>query len=308
MHRYVRPIATILCACALAAAGCAKDEATRSADAPAAAKAPAADVAERGLDTATAAGEQDPKRALPAERKLIQNAELELKVASYADARRAIDRQVAEVKGYLANAEVDHHDGRVSRATLVLRIPADQLASFLDSSASVGTVVREGLETQDITDQYYDLDARLRSAKKLEERLIELVGSHQGGVKDLLEVERELARVRERIESMEGKLRLFDKQVAFSTLRLVLITEQVYAGGPPAGLGDRAWSVLTASWSALVSFGRALVLMAAGLLPWLPLILGAAWLARRGLRRLSRSMRSRQPQTAPPAAPWPQGA
>jgi len=307
MHRFVRPIVLVLFALALAAAGCAKEEALAKAS-PVAQESPAADQADQGLERSATAGDQEPAGEVPAERKLIQTAELELQVTSYVDARRAVDRHLAAVKGYLANAEVDHHDGNVSRATLVLRIPADQLATFLDSSASLGTVLRESLETEDVTDKYYDLGARMRSAKKLEERLIELVGTHTGGVKDLLEVERELARVRERIESMEGKLRLYDKQVAFSTLQLVLVTKQLYAGGPPTGLGERAVSVLSTSWSALVALGRGLVLMLAGLLPWLPLILAAAWLTRRAWRRVMKRGQTRTahhaPSAAAPAGPW----
>ena len=302
MHRFVRLIVLVPFALALAVAGCAKEEALAKASPAAADEMTTAEQAERGLRGSTTTEDQDPALQVPAERKLIQNAELELQIASYVDAWRAVDQHLAAAKGYLANAEVDHHDGHVSRATLTLRIPADQLATFLDSSASLGTVLRERLDTEDVTDKYYDLAARMRSAKKLEERLIELVGSHTGGVKDLLEVERELARVRERIESMEGKLRLYDKQVAFSTLQLVLVTKQVYAGGPPAGLGERAASVLATSWAALVGLGRALVLMLAGLLPWLPLILAAAWLTRRAWRRVMKRGRARAGQYAPPAA------
>jgi len=309
MHRFVRPIVLVLLALTAAIAGCAKEEALAKASPAVAHESPTAVPADQGLERSASAGDQEPAGEVPAERKLIQTAELELQVTSYVDARRAVERHLAAVKGYLANAEVDHHDGNVSRATLVLRIPADRLATFLDSSASLGTVLRESLETEDVTDKYYDLTARMRSAKKLEERLIELVGSHTGGVKDLLEVERELARVRERIESMEGRLRLYDKQVAFSTLELVLVTKQLYAGRPPAGLGARAVSVLSTSWSALVALGRGLVLMVAGLLPWLPLILAAAWLTRRAWRRVMKRGRVRVAHhVAPAVAPSPSPA
>lgn len=304
MRSITRLVVLLTAVCAFGFSGCAKKEQSVEADNLAAAESSAeAESPAVGAESTDGADQASPKRVVPVGRKLIQTAELRVEVASYAEARRAVDEQLVEVKGYLANAQVEHRDGRVSRATLVLRIPTDELSAFLRSGAGLGKVLHESIQTQDITDQYTDLDARLGSAKKLEARFIELLESKTDGVKDLLEVERELGRIRERIESMEGKLRLFDKQVAYSTLSIEIITSEPQAAGQPQGLWDRAASVLSGSWSALISFGKGLVLMFAGLLPWLPLLLGAAWIMRRVWRRLARQLRTRPTMMAQPAGP-----
>jgi hypothetical protein len=224
------------------------------------------------------------------QRKLIQDAELQVEVKSYADARQAVDAEIARVKGYVANAQIDHAEGQVSRAELSLRVPSEQLTDVLVDFKKLGTVLHESIKTQDITEEYVDLQARLSNARKLEARLLELLASGTKDVKDLLEVERELARVRETLERLEGKLKLYDSQVAMSTLTLRLVTLQTYQAGKPRGLGEQLSDTLGSSWQALVTFGRGLLLLIVALLPWLPVIIGGGWLGWRLLRSLNRRM------------------
>lgn len=226
-------------------------------------------------------------------RKLIQEAELRLEVESYEDARRSIDAGMAQIKGYVANAQIEHADARVSRAELTLRIPAAELPQALASFRNLGTVLHESLKTQDITEEYVDLEARIATARKLEARLLELLAGGTKDVKDLLEVERELARVRESLERLEGKRKLFDGQVAMSTLTLRLVTRQSYEAGQPRGLGRQLSDTLGSSWRALGAFGRGALVVLVALLPWLPLLLGAAWIGWRSLRWLNRALAPR---------------
>lgn len=222
------------------------------------------------------------------ERKLIQNAELHVEVASYQEARRALDRELAHAGGFVADARIEHHDGEVSRAELVLRIPQKQLAAFLADAAGFGKVTHEALHSDDVTDSYVDIQARLNNAKRLETRLLELLANKTDGVKDLLEVERELARVREQIEQFETQLKRFDEQVALSTVKMQLTTKRVYAAAPEPTLGERARETLASSWQALTLFGRGLLLFTVALVPWLvPLVL-AGWAVRLLVRRLRR--------------------
>jgi len=237
------------------------------------------------------------------QRKLIQNAELEVEVKSYADARPAVDAEIARVKGYVANAQIDHAEGRVSRAELSLRVPAEQLTDVLAAFKKLGTVLHESVKTQDITEEYVDLQARRSNARKLESRLLELLASGTKDVKDLLEVERELSRVRETLERLEGKLKLYDSQVAMSTITLRLVSLQTYQAGKPRGLGEQLSDTLGSSWQALVTFGRALLVIFVGLLPWLPLIIALGWLGWRLLRWVNRRLVS-APRTMAAAGPY----
>jgi hypothetical protein len=253
---------------------------------------------------ASAGQGSEPLAPVPAvQRKLIQNAELEVQVKSYADARQAVDAELARVKGYLANAQIDHAEGRVSRAELSLRVPAEQLTEVLGDFKKLGTVLHESIKTQDITEEYVDLQARLSNARKLEARLLELLASGAKDVKDLLEVERELARVRETLERLEGKMKLFDSQVSMSTVTLRLVTLQTYQAGTPRGLGEQLKDTLGSSWQALVAFGRALLVVVVALLPWLPVLLAGGWVTWRLLRWLNRRVMAR-PRAIAAAGPY----
>ena len=237
-----------------------------------------------------------------AERKLIQTAELYLEVDSYEEARRAIDAELAVLGGFVSTADIQHRGGRVSRATLVLRVPSASLAAALGSYSMLGTLVHESLSTQDITDEYFDLEARLSSSRKLEQRLLSLLASEAEELKDLLDVERELDRVHERVERLEGQHRRWQDQVAMSTLTVQLTTRETYVAGKTQGFGEEVGQVLARSWGTVVQVGRGLALGLFALLPWLPPILLCVWLGLRSVRWLSRRLTA--PRTAamePPA-------
>jgi hypothetical protein len=255
------------------------------AEEPAVAQEPAAATAEAAADGRAVT---DAVADRPMRRKLVQNAELRLEVASYAELRSELDAALERLGGFVADARVEHHDGTVSRAELILRIPSEKLAEVMAETADHGKVLHESVQSEDVTEAYYDMKARLDNARKLESRLLELLAAKTDGVKDLLEVERELGRVREEIERYEGKVRLYDRQVALSTLRLEIVTERIYSAAPPATLGERAQRTLAASSKAMVSAGTGLLLVVLAIAPWLlPLVL-LGWLGRALMRRALR--------------------
>ena len=107
----------------------------------------------------------------------------------------------------------------------------------------------------------------------------------------MLEVERELGRVREEIERFQGQLNRFDDQVAMSTVTLKISTRRVFAAGATPSLGERISRTLGGSWQVLVAAGHAVLLIAVALVPWLlPLLLVAF-----GIRALAKRWQRRQP-------------
>ncbi len=230
----------------------------------------------------------NPEAETAAVRKLVHDAELSVEVAAYVDARRVIDEQLTKVGGFIQSARVQHHEGRVSSAHLVMSIPSASLGAVLQACTGLGNVAHESLTSQDVTEQHFDMQARLTTARKLESRLMGLVETQAHNLKDLLEVERELARVRETIERLDGKLLRLDQQIAFSTLTLQLTTRHVFAAGVPLTLADEIGDTFMTSITAIVGLGRSLLLILVGIIPWaLPLAL-LVWLALRFQRGVSR--------------------
>ncbi len=204
-------------------------------------------------------------------RKLIRDGEIHTTVDDYAAARRAIDALATAAGGFVGKTSVEHHAGRVSRAFLTLRIPAPRFDEVVRGVLQLGHVEREATGSRDVTDEYVDTAARLASAKKLEARLLALVEARPGKLSDLLEVERELARVREGIERLEGQVRLFDDQVELATLMVQLAVKQVYVAAYTPTFGQDARETLGDSAGMLGRGLRQCALLAVALVPWSPL-------------------------------------
>ncbi len=224
------------------------------------------------------------------QRKIITNGTLVVQIDDYAAARSVVDALIQQVGGHMGSADVARDPaGKATSATLVLRIPSDRFDEAVKRLSALGPVITEQVRAEDVTEEYTDLAARLANARKLEARLLELAAQKTSGVTDLLQVEQELARVREQIETMEGRIRLFDDQAALATLNLQLVTRAPIAATPPdPTLGDDVSATLAGSWGALSDLGTGLLLALVALLPWLPLLAAAIaatlWIRRRARR------------------------
>ncbi|MDQ3365769.1 MAG: DUF4349 domain-containing protein [Myxococcota bacterium] len=265
------------------------------------APAPAGDVQEARKQRAPV---DEPLTLAPAiaDRKVIRTGHISLVVGTYDGARAKLDALLQQAGGYVDSTQVHHHQGAVSSATLVLRIPAGAFATLLPALRTLGEIASESTNAEDVTDQYVDLAARLASAKVLEQRLLELAADRASGVEALLAVERELARVRGEIESSEGRLRQWNDQISLSTLTLSIATRApAIAAAPAAGFGTRIGEGFHASIAALQDFGSWFVITLVAVLPWLILIVPGAVLGRRLWRRTRKLLPTAVARSVAPA-------
>jgi Domain of unknown function (DUF4349) len=229
--------------------------------------------------------------AVDPNRKVIRTGRIDLVVATYDEARTKLDLLLAGAGGYVDSTQVQHYQGAVSSATLVLRIPQAQFGALVPKLRELGEISAEATNAEDVTDQYVDISARLASAKTLEKRLLELAGERGSGVEALLAVERELARVRGEIESYEGRMRQWNDQIAMSTLTLAISTKApAIAAVPDPGLGHRIASGFSDSVSAMKDFFASAAIALTSLLPWLVFIIPGFVLGRRFYRRHAKQL------------------
>lgn len=156
------------------------------------------------------------------DRYLIKHCTLRLEVA---DVRSATDQLLAAVRaleGYVSNLKEDSGPVGQRSVTIELRIPSEQFDQALPQLESVGKILDKLVSTEDVTEQYVDTDAKARNLKKLEERLLDHLG-RSAELNEVLRLETELTRVREQIESLEGRLRYLGNRVSFSTINIALI-------------------------------------------------------------------------------------
>ena len=160
--------------------------------------------------------------ATPDTRKVIRNGHVEFEVEKFDAAVDVIDAAAKAEGGFLdTKTSARGANGKVS-GTVVARVLPDHLDAFLARIAGLGTLKTQRIEAEDITKAYTDTDARLRNARKMEEQLLGLLEKNNGKVTDLLKVEEELGRVRSGIEEMQAELKVFDSQLAYSTVTIAL--------------------------------------------------------------------------------------
>lgn len=257
-------------------------------------------------DMAFAGGKLDPESAAYAElgmkmtdeqyrperqtvdRKIIHTGDITVEIESYAAARKKLEALIEQAGGHIANADLHHSQDEVSSATLVLRIPAERLAHVMRELAKLGTVHAESLHAQDVTEQYFDVDARLRNARALETRLIELVASNTAALSDLLMVEQELARVREQIEIYQGQLNRLTNQTSLATLTASFVTNETYEPVAAPSFGQRVSDTFHASIQAFEDAATSFALFFVAALPWMFPLGFIAWIVRRRYVRARR--------------------
>jgi len=157
-----------------------------------------------------------------ANRKLIRNATVELEIVSFDDAVQKITTLANEERGYVATTSSQKQANGKLRGEVIVKVVPENLHRFLQKIRGLGELKNQTLGTEDVTKAYFDTDARLKNARVMEQRLIEMLKTKTGKVSDLLQVEKELGRVREEIEKMQGELKYWDSQVQFATVTISL--------------------------------------------------------------------------------------
>jgi anti-sigma factor RsiW len=157
-----------------------------------------------------------------ANRKLIRNATVALEILSFDDAVQKITAFAKEEHGYVATTDSQKQANGKLRGQVVVKVLPEDLDRFLQKVRELGELKNQTLGTEDVTKRYFDTDARLKNARVMEQRLIDMLKTKTGKVSDLLQVEKELDRVREGIEKMQGELKYWDSQVQFATVTISL--------------------------------------------------------------------------------------
>jgi anti-sigma factor RsiW len=173
-----------------------------------------------GEETAQSPAES-PAPAL-ANRKLIRNATVELEILSFDNVVQKITAFANEDHGYVATTDSQKQANGKLRGQVVVKVLPENLDRFLQKIRNLGELKNQTLGTEDVTKAYFDTDARLKNARVMEQRLIDMLKTKTGKVSDLLQVEKELSRVREEIEKMQGELKYWDSQVQFATVTISL--------------------------------------------------------------------------------------
>ena len=171
--------------------------------------------------------DQSQTAAQAMERKIIKDAELTLEVPSPTETQRKVTSIAEAHNGFVVTSESKQRqssDGsqRLLDITLVIRVPASQFGAVLDQIRALSNNITAEKQTgQDVTEEFIDLEARIRTQKALEAQFLEIMKqAHK--VTDALEVQTQIANVRTEIEKLEGRKRFLENRSSLSTITVNL--------------------------------------------------------------------------------------
>lgn len=213
-----------------------------------------------------------------ANQKLIKESYLSFETNNLNKTYGSIMSFVKVNRGFVQNDNASKSYDRQSR-NLTIRIPTENFQKTIDSiSTIVNYFDTKQVSLRDVTEEFIDVEARLKAKFELEKRYLELL-SKANTVKEMIEIERELSNIREEIESRQGRLKYLNDKVSLSTLNVEFykITAET---GVTTSYGRKMWNALRSGFNALSVFFLGLI----NIWPFIIIILIAVYFIRKQLR------------------------
>lgn len=220
-------------------------------------------------------------------RKVIYTASLTIQAQDVAQTQAETERIAREAGGYVAGSTLRSENDRPI-ATITLKVPADAYSETMGRLRALAVKVdSENATTQDVTEEYADLQAQLRNLEATEQQYLRLL-ERAGTIEEILKVQQQLSQTRGQIERVKGRLQFMDRRTEFSTITLTIMpvaaTVRPVSGWDLGFVVNRAWNASLQFWRAIAEIAITLVIFGW----WLLIPAGAVvWFVRH--RRASRS-------------------
>ncbi|MEI7769140.1 MAG: DUF4349 domain-containing protein [Chloroflexales bacterium] len=263
------------------------------------AAAPGLPAALEGSSSTSGSGARDAPASQPAaQRMVIKTATVSLQVDRVSDAEASVRARVDQLGGYVVSVQTNG-SGDDQTSTIVFRVPSERFGAALsDVEGLARKVLSRTVGGDDVTEEFVDLDSRMRNLGATRDRLLALLAKADK-VEDALQVNNALTDVQGQIEQIQGRMKYLKDSAAMATITADL---QPVPPTPPI-VPETGWQpmrVVSSALGGLVGFGQGLVELGIVLLIWSPVWLTLLLLARWGWRRVARGGRKAPP--APPAA------
>lgn len=203
------------------------------------------------------------KPVIANDKKNVVNEEIEQKIIKTGDIRfesndleETYSQLTIAVKKHQAIIQNDTEGKDYSSVfrRLVVRVPSKNFDLFLaDISKGVTYFDNKDISSQDVTEEYIDIDARLKAKKVLEARYLELL-KKATKVSEMLEIEAQLSAIREEIEAKEGQLRYMQSQISMSTITIEFYKTVANEGGATISYGSKIWNAIKSGFNEISNF------------------------------------------------------
>ena len=202
-------------------------------------------------------------------RKIIYKAEVTLDCVNLDKASDKLLTTVKSMGGYVGDATSSGTRGTVRESSWTVRIPVERYDDFFRALPGMGELETSSQKAEDVSEEFYDAQARLKNKNVEEERLVDLLKNHSGRLSDILTLEKELSRVREEIERIEGRIHFLANQADLSTVTVTLreVKDFIPEGSPT--LGTRTGRAFSGSIDAMKELGSEALVALVAVVPWL---------------------------------------
>lgn len=158
------------------------------------------------------------------EQKIIVDTEMNIETKKFDETMEMINNAIKETNAYVQSSNVDnryetYENQNLRYAYMKVRVPAENLDKFMNYAEKSGNVISTGTSTEDVTTEYYDIQAQIDSLKAQEERLQEMYDEAKT-INDLINIESRLSDVRSRINRYEMTIKNYDLLTKYSTVDL----------------------------------------------------------------------------------------
>lgn len=209
------------------------------------------------------------------ERKIVYTAVLRLQVEDFTAAEKELLRLVAEFQGRVEMSDIAARTGTSRNGHWRVRISPDNLAGFRAAAAKLGEAEKNNLDSQEVTEEFYGLIEDIKNKEKELESFRRLFEQAKT-IPDILAVKRELERVQQELDRMQGRHKLLENLTSMTKVDIWLWERGAYIPDENPGFKTNASRTFSGSVRALVEFGQTVALIAVALTPWLPVLLVVA--------------------------------
>jgi hypothetical protein len=189
------------------------------------------------------------------EKKIIKTAYLSIEVLNYQNGRKLIDSTLKLFSAYVVSENLQNTESQISNS-INIKVPANQFEKLLTGLSKIAKKVDfQNVETQDVTEEYIDVQTRLTNTRKVEQTYLKLL-KKTNSIEDILKIEQKLGEIRTDIESTEGRLKYLNHQVSYSSINLSVYqtVEFRYVPEKMPGFFQRLARALDMGWKGIVTF------------------------------------------------------
>jgi len=206
-------------------------------------------------------------------RKIIYTSSIDIETTDYEKSIIALESLVEKYNGFMQSSRVEtntqaNYSNKLRQAFFSIRIPSDMRKAFITDSGNVGKIIRSDTTGEDVTDTFFDTEARIAALTTQETRLVELLAEAEN-LKDILDIEDRLSTVRYQLDSLTGTLDKLSSLVDLSTVDIQIDEVESISPPSPNTFGEEIVAAFKNSTKALVATLKTLLIVITVILPFI---------------------------------------